>query len=62
MKECKKVAIIGAGAAGYFAALSVAQHHPNAEVTLYEKTAKVLSKVKISETAMSPTIAMNFQN
>lgn len=48
MKECKKVAIIGAGAAGYFAALSAAQHHPNAEVTLYEKTAKVLSKVKIS--------------
>ena len=48
MKEIKKVAVIGGGAAGFFAALSVAEHHPNAQITLYEKSSKVLSKVKIS--------------
>ena len=32
----------------FFAALSVAEHHPNAQITLYEKSTKVLSKVKIS--------------
>ncbi|MDA9878658.1 NAD(P)/FAD-dependent oxidoreductase [Flavobacteriaceae bacterium] len=44
----KKVAIIGGGAAGFFAALSVKEHHPHTEVHLYEKTSKVLSKVKVS--------------
>ena len=48
MGKRKKVAVIGAGAAGYFAAISVKQHHPATEVILFEKTAKVLSKVKIS--------------
>ncbi|MGB0367163.1 MAG: NAD(P)/FAD-dependent oxidoreductase [Flavobacteriaceae bacterium] len=48
MKEMKKVAVIGGGAAGFFAALSVAEHHPSAHITLYEKSSKVLSKVKIS--------------
>lgn len=48
MKEIKKVAVVGGGAAGFFAALSVAEHHPNAQITLYEKSTKVLSKVKIS--------------
>ena len=43
-----KVAVIGGGAAGFFAALSAAQHHPSAQVVLFEKTAKLLSKVKIS--------------
>lgn len=42
------VAVIGGGAAGYFAALSVAQHHHAATVVLYEKSDKVLSKVRIS--------------
>ena len=40
--------MIGGGAAGFFAALSAAQHHPTAQVVLFEKTAKLLSKVKIS--------------
>lgn len=44
----QKTAIIGGGAAGFFAALSVKQHHPNAEVTIFEKSKKVLSKVKVS--------------
>ena len=46
--DSKKVAVIGGGATGFFAALSVKEHHPNHQVTLFEKTSKVLSKVKIS--------------
>ncbi len=46
--DSKKVAVIGGGAAGFFASLSVKEHHPNHQVTLFEKTSKVLSKVKIS--------------
>ncbi len=44
----KKIAIIGGGAAGFFAALSAKEHFPSADVTIYEKSAKVLSKVKVS--------------
>ena len=43
-----KVAVIGGGAAGFFAAIHAKINHPSATVTLYEKTGKVLSKVKIS--------------
>jgi predicted Rossmann fold flavoprotein len=43
-----KVAIIGGGAAGFFAAFSVKEHHPSAVVTIFEKSDKLLSKVKIS--------------
>lgn len=43
-----KIAIIGGGAAGFFAALSAKENHSNAEVTIYEKSDKILSKVKIS--------------
>lgn len=42
------IAIIGGGAAGFFAALSAKKHFPKAQVTIYEKSGKVLSKVKIS--------------
>lgn len=42
------VAVIGGGAAGFFAALSAARHHPAAKITLYEKSNKLLSKVRIS--------------
>lgn len=42
------IAIIGGGAAGFFAALSAKKHFPKANVTIYEKSGKVLSKVKIS--------------
>jgi hypothetical protein len=48
MKEGMRVAVIGGGAAGFFAALSVAEHHPNARVVLLEKSSKLLAKVKIS--------------
>ena len=42
------IAIIGGGAAGFFAAFSVREHHPDAVITIYEKSDKLLSKVKIS--------------
>ncbi|MFQ3341375.1 MAG: putative Rossmann fold flavoprotein [Flavobacteriaceae bacterium] len=48
MREIKNVAVLGGGAAGFFAALSAKAHHPNANVSLYEKSTKVLAKVKIS--------------
>ena len=43
-----KVAIVGGGAAGFFAAFSVKEHHPESQVTIFEKSDKLLSKVKIS--------------
>ncbi len=42
------IAIIGGGAAGFFAALSAKKHFPDYTVIIFEKSAKVLSKVKIS--------------
>jgi predicted Rossmann fold flavoprotein len=42
------IAIIGGGAAGFFAALSAKKHFPENQVILFEKSGKVLSKVKIS--------------
>ena len=48
MTNSKKIAVIGGGAAGFFAAISAKEHHPDAEVTIYEKSAKLLSKVKVS--------------
>lgn len=43
-----KVAVIGGGAAGFFAAIQVKENYPSYKVSLFEKSAKVLSKVKIS--------------
>ncbi len=43
-----QVAVIGGGAAGFFSAISVKTHHPDAKVTIYEKSDKLLSKVKVS--------------
>ena len=43
-----KVAVIGGGAAGFFAAIHVKKNHPAAEVTIFEKSKKLLAKVKIS--------------
>ena len=42
-----KIAIIGAGAAGCFAAANIS-HTQGVEVAVFEKTAKVLQKVKVS--------------
>lgn len=43
-----KVGIIGGGAAGFFAAITCATKNPNATVIIFEKSNKLLSKVKIS--------------
>jgi len=43
-----RVAIIGGGAAGFFAAITCAQTNPKAQVTLYEATPNPLAKVRIS--------------
>lgn len=43
-----KVAVIGGGAAGFFAAINARETHSSAEVTIFEKSKKVLSKVKVS--------------
>src|SRR3954468_7614770 len=43
-----KVAVLGGGAAGFFAAISCKIHHPESDVTIFEKSAKLLAKVKVS--------------
>ncbi|MDO4161259.1 MAG: aminoacetone oxidase family FAD-binding enzyme [Prevotellaceae bacterium] len=43
-----RVAIIGGGAAGCFAAISVKRRCPEAEVTVYESDEKLLSKVAVT--------------
>lgn len=42
------VKIIGGGAAGFFAAISVKTNHPEADVQILEKSNKLLAKVKVS--------------
>jgi predicted Rossmann fold flavoprotein len=43
-----RIAIIGGGAAGFFSAIAAKENYPKAEVVIFEKTKKILSKVKIS--------------
>ena len=43
-----KVAIIGGGAAGFFSAIKVKETYPDYGVVIFEKSAKVLSKVLVS--------------
>lgn len=43
-----KIFVIGGGAAGFFAAITAAQHQPESQVILLEKSSKLLSKVKVS--------------
>ncbi|MEQ6121203.1 NAD(P)/FAD-dependent oxidoreductase [Reichenbachiella sp. MALMAid0571] len=43
-----KIAVIGGGAAGFFAAISCKNYNKNVEVVLFEKTKKLLAKVKVS--------------
>jgi len=44
----ERIVIVGGGAAGFFAALACAEARRGAEILILEKTAQVLSKVKIS--------------
>lgn len=43
-----KIAILGGGASGFFAAITAAENNAQAKITIYEKHAKVLQKVKVS--------------
>jgi len=43
-----KIAIIGGGAAGFFSAIAAKENHLDARVVIFEKSKKILSKVKIS--------------
>ncbi len=43
-----KIAIIGGGAAGFFAAIHAKENYPDAQVVILEKTSKILAKVKVS--------------
>ncbi|WP_370086208.1 NAD(P)/FAD-dependent oxidoreductase [Ekhidna sp.] len=43
-----KIIVIGGGAAGFFAAINIAEKHPDYQVTILEKSSKILQKVKVS--------------
>lgn len=42
------IAVIGGGASGFFAAITAKEANPASEVVIFEKTTKLLSKVRIS--------------
>jgi predicted Rossmann fold flavoprotein len=44
----KQIAIIGGGAAGFFAAIACARANPENEISIYERGSEFLSKVRIS--------------
>ncbi|MEP5341681.1 MAG: NAD(P)/FAD-dependent oxidoreductase [Algibacter sp.] len=44
----KDVVVIGGGAAGFFAAINIAEQNPNLKVTILERGKDVLTKVKVS--------------
>lgn len=48
MDQQYQIAVIGGGASGFFGAIHCANSNPNCKVTIYEKSAKALSKVRIS--------------
>jgi len=43
-----EVAIVGGGAAGFFAAIAVRENYPDASVVIFEKSKDILAKVKVS--------------
>lgn len=48
LKQKKQIIVIGGGAAGFYGALRAASQNPGSEVTILEKSSKLLSKVKVS--------------
>lgn len=42
------IAIVGGGAAGFFAAITAKENYPDAKVVIFEKSKDILAKVKIS--------------
>lgn len=47
-KQPLHIAIIGGGAAGYFAAIEAKRNCPTADITIFEKNQKMLAKVEIT--------------
>lgn len=48
MTTSKQIAVVGGGAAGFFAGINAARLHTNLKVTIFEKSREVMSKVRIS--------------
>ena len=48
MTTSLRIAIIGGGAAGYFAAIEAKRCAPDAEITIFEKNSTMLAKVAIT--------------
>jgi hypothetical protein len=48
MSQRKKLIVIGGGASGFFCAINAARLYRNLDVVILEKSAKLLSKVRIS--------------
>jgi len=46
--ETKKMVVVGGGAAGFFCAIQIAELHPDWDISILEKSNKLLSKVKVS--------------
>ncbi len=46
--ENKKIIVVGGGAAGFFCAIQIAALHPGWDISILEKSNKILSKVKVS--------------
>ena len=44
----KNIVVVGGGAAGFFCAIQIAELHPDWQITIVEKTSKLLSKVRVS--------------
>lgn len=45
---CRNIAVIGGGAAGFFAAINLKEIAPHTRITLFERNSKVLAKVAVS--------------
>lgn len=48
MPQTLHIAIIGGGAAGFFAAIEAKRNFPHTDITIFEKNSKVLAKVEIT--------------
>ncbi len=46
--ENKKIIVVGGGAAGFFCAIQIAELHPDWDISILEKSNKLLSKVRVS--------------
>ena len=46
--EKKNIVVVGGGAAGFFCAIQIAEMHPDWQITIVEKSSKLLSKVRVS--------------